>query len=229
MAPAHWPLIKQDAVNDRHKTQHHSPLRDGSWACVDSWGTSAERSQPREGGRAMSDTHQDMSPLVNMAHPQISGPVRSSHPVYVDLLPPCNKACPAGEDIQALARLGAGRQISRSVGASGAGQPDAGGAWPGLLSSVRERLQSRRTRRSGQHPCRRTLPGRSGGQRRAGRFRTMTPPSGKRVLVVGAGPSGLSAAYHLARMGHTVEIHEAGPVAGRHDAFRHSGLPTSSR
>jgi 2-oxoacid:acceptor oxidoreductase delta subunit (pyruvate/2-ketoisovalerate family) len=38
--------------------------------------------------------------------------------------------------------------------------------------------------------------------------------SGKRVLVVGAGPSGLSAAYHLARLGHAVEIHEAGPLAG---------------
>ena len=40
------------------------------------------------------------------------------------------------------------------------------------------------------------------------------PPTGKRVLVVGAGPSGLSAAYHLARLGHRVEIHEAGPRAG---------------
>ncbi|MDH3196600.1 MAG: NAD(P)-binding protein, partial [Hyphomicrobiales bacterium] len=39
-------------------------------------------------------------------------------------------------------------------------------------------------------------------------------PSGKRVLVVGAGPSGLSAAYHLTRLGHTVTIREAGPMAG---------------
>ena len=34
--------------------------------------------------------------------------------------------------------------------------------------------------------------------------------TGKRVLVVGAGPSGLSAAYHLARLGHAVEIRDAG-------------------
>ena len=46
--------------------------------------------------------------------------------------------------------------------------------------------------------------------------------TGKRVLVVGAGPSGLSAAYHLARLGHPVEIHEAGPVPG---GMLHFGIP----
>src|SRR5665648_100631 len=42
------------------------------------------------------------------------------------------------------------------------------------------------------------------------------PPahSGKRVLVIGAGPSGLSAAYHLARLGHEVEIRDAGAQPG---------------
>ena len=43
---------------------------------------------------------------------------------------------------------------------------------------------------------------------------TPEPPSGKRVLVVGAGPSGLSAAWHLARRGHTVVVYDAGPLAG---------------
>ena len=38
--------------------------------------------------------------------------------------------------------------------------------------------------------------------------------SGKRVAVVGSGPAGLSAAYFLAKEGHTVEIFEAAPKAG---------------
>src|SRR6185503_19321710 len=38
--------------------------------------------------------------------------------------------------------------------------------------------------------------------------------SGHRVLVVGAGPSGLAAAYHLRRLGHEVEIRDAGPRPG---------------
>jgi NADPH-dependent glutamate synthase beta subunit-like oxidoreductase len=41
-------------------------------------------------------------------------------------------------------------------------------------------------------------------------------------LVVGAGPCGLSAAYHLIRLGHQVEIHEAGPLPG---GMLHFGIP----
>jgi len=48
------------------------------------------------------------------------------------------------------------------------------------------------------------------------------PATGKRVLIVGAGPSGLSAAYHLTRLGHQVEIHEAGPLPG---GMLHFGIP----
>jgi NADPH-dependent glutamate synthase beta subunit-like oxidoreductase len=46
--------------------------------------------------------------------------------------------------------------------------------------------------------------------------------SGKKVLIVGAGPAGLSAAYHLCRLGHEVEIREAGPMAG---GMLHFGIP----
>ena len=39
-----------------------------------------------------------------------AGPVRTRLPVYLDLLPPCNAGCPAGENIQAwLAQIQAGQ------------------------------------------------------------------------------------------------------------------------
>src|SRR3978361_2065689 len=51
----------------------------------------------------------DMSSKVDMTVRRETGPRRTSLPLYVDLLPPCNHACPAGEDIQgwlALAQEG---------------------------------------------------------------------------------------------------------------------------
>ncbi len=58
-------------------------------------------------------------------------------------------------------------------------------------------------------------------QRKAGAF-PWRLATGRRILVVGAGPSGLSAAYHLARLGHQVEIREAGPLPG---GMLHFGIP----
>ena len=48
------------------------------------------------------------------------------------------------------------------------------------------------------------------------------PSTGKRVLVVGAGPGGLSCAYHLRRMGHDVVIRDAAPEPG---GMMHYGIP----
>ncbi len=43
----------------------------------------------------------DIAAAPDPGHGQpLAGPVRRRRPVYVDLLPPCNEACPAGEDIQ---------------------------------------------------------------------------------------------------------------------------------
>ncbi|WP_116113693.1 NAD(P)-binding protein [Austwickia chelonae] len=140
-------------------------------------------------------------------------PVRSRMPVYVDLLPPCNNACPAGENIQEWLRL-----LKN-------GDPYA--AWVVL---TRDNPFPAVHGRVCYHPCESSCNRADldspisihGVERHLGdlaleegwRFPEPPPASGRRVLVVGAGPSGLSAAYHLARRGHEVEIHDSSPQPG---------------
>jgi NADPH-dependent glutamate synthase beta subunit-like oxidoreductase len=163
----------------------------------------------------------DMTPVVDLTRQKGTGPLRSWRPVYVDLLPPCNHACPAGENIQAwldLAQVGKYRQ-----------------AWETL---VQDNPMPAVHGRVCYHPCENACNrgkldasvsihaierflGDLAAQE-AWRFEVKAERSGKRVLIVGAGPSGLSAAYHLARLGHAVEIYEAGPLAG---GMMHFGIP----
>ena len=50
----------------------------------------------------VSEQQRDLTPLAPLGLGRLrSGPVRSQRPIYVDLLPPCNAGCPAGENIQA--------------------------------------------------------------------------------------------------------------------------------
>lgn len=162
---------------------------------------------------AMGPAKADFTPPIDLRAELGTGPVRERRPVYVDLLPPCNQACPAGENVQGwLAHARAGRYRE---------------AW---LTLTRDNPLPAVHGRVCYHPCESRcnraevddavsihaverflgdLAGKEGWE-----LPVEAPASGKRVLVVGAGPSGLAAAYHLARRGHSVEIHEAGPLPG---------------
>jgi NADPH-dependent glutamate synthase beta subunit-like oxidoreductase len=142
-----------------------------------------------------------------------TGAWRTQRPLYLDRLPPCNHACPAGENIQ-------GWLFHAESG-------DYEKAWRVL---VEDNPLPAIMGRVCYHPCegacnRGKLDEAVGinsverflgdeALKRKWKFARPKAATGKRVLVVGAGPSGLSAAYHLRRMGHEVDIREAGPYAG---------------
>ncbi|QDX80040.1 glutamate synthase [Denitratisoma sp. DHT3] len=142
-----------------------------------------------------------------------TGSWRTARPVYVDRLPPCNAACPAGENIQ-------GWLFHAESG-------DYESAWRVLTEdNPLPAIMGRVCYHPCQSACNRGQLDEAVGINAVERFlgdeaikqgwafAKPAQSSGKRVLVVGAGPSGLSAAYHLARLGHQVEVHEAGPLAG---------------
>lgn len=160
------------------------------------------------------DDRRDLTPPAPLGLGRLrAGPVRLNRPVYVDLMPPCNAGCPAGENIQAW------------LGLVKAGDHEA--AWRALTAdnpfpAIHGRVC--------YHPCetvcnRAELDGavsihaveRSLGDRAIREGWVFTPPprpTGRRVLVVGAGPSGLSAAYHLTRLGHKVVVRDNAPEPG---------------
>ena len=141
-----------------------------------------------------------------------TGSWRTERPVYLDRLPPCNHACPAGENIQDWLFHAEGGDYFEAWKSLVENNP-----LPAIMGRVCYHPCETSCNRAqldqpvNIHAVERFLGDeaiRLGWQFEAG------SPTGKHVLVVGSGPSGLSAAYHLARLGHKVTIYEAGPTPG---------------
>ena len=162
----------------------------------------------------MSGPLRDVTPLPDLLHgPVHTGPVREQRPLYVDLLPPCNAGCPAGENIQAwLSHTQAGRheQAWRQLVADNPFPAIHGRVCYHPCESVCNRAELDSA--VSIHSVERFL----GDLALEQGWHFDAPPvrSGRRILVVGAGPCGLSAAYHLARLGHEVEIRDSGEQTG---------------
>ena len=134
-----------------------------------------------------------------------TGSWRVERPVYVDRLPPCNDACPAGENIQ-------GWLYHAESG-------DYESAWRALIEeNPLPAIMGRVCFHPCETACNRVRVDDAVGINAVERFlgdlaieRGWSLPepgaeTGKTVLVVGAGPAGLSATYHLRRLGHGVHL-----------------------
>lgn len=170
----------------------------------------------------MNMKYQDMTTPPDLTLTSGTGPQQRRVPVYENYLPPCNHACPAGENIQGWLDLA---QASRYED-----------AWNLLLeNNPMPSVHGRVCYHPCESACNRVVVDGAVSIHAVERFlgdlafekgwipKIVGEKSNKRVLVVGAGPSGLSAAYHLARLGHEVEIRDAGPVAG---GMMHFGIPS---
>jgi 2-oxoacid:acceptor oxidoreductase delta subunit (pyruvate/2-ketoisovalerate family) len=151
-----------------------------------------------------------------------TGSWRTERPVYVHRQAPCGHACPAGEDVQAWLYH--------------AEESNYEPAWRKIMEdNPLPAVMGRVCYHPCETSCNRAQLDEAVGVNSVERFlgdeaikrgwaaKPLAPTSGKRVLIVGAGPSGLSAAYHLTRLGHAVTIRDAGPLAGGMMRF---GIPT---
>ncbi|MGF1733975.1 NAD(P)-binding protein [Photobacterium satsumensis] len=142
-----------------------------------------------------------------------TGPKQSHRPVYKDYLPPCNQGCPTGNDIQGFLSLVRDKEFKK--------------AWQKLV--INQPMPSIHGRVC-YHPCE-SACNRAGVdsavsiqqvERMLGdlaidqnwAYPAPSKESGKKVLIIGAGPAGLAAAYHLRIAGHQVEIRDANEIAG---------------
>ena len=91
-----------------------------------------------------------------------TGSWRTVRPVYVDRLPPCNHACPAGENIQGWLFHAEAGEYEQAWRAAHARQPAARRDGARLLSPLRNRVQSRQLDASVGINSDRALPRRRG-------------------------------------------------------------------
>ncbi|MDR2724411.1 MAG: FAD-dependent oxidoreductase [Holosporaceae bacterium] len=137
-----------------------------------------------------------------------TGSWRTMRPEYIKMVPPCNSTCPVGENIQLWLSLAKTEKFQEAWEIITESNP-----FPAIMGRVC------------YHTCEKTcnreqfdgavninLLERSIGDMAIAQgwsFRKIAPCSEKKILIVGSGPSGLTAAYFLKILGYNVIVYES--------------------
>src|SRR5262245_45751678 len=160
----------------------------------------------------MKDTPFAITLTIGSSLANKTGAWRTQRPEYVTLLPPCTQACPAGEDPRGWLAAAEEADSERAWRLIMAVNP-----FPAVIGRVcYHPCQTACNRAQIDEPVGINAVERFIGDEgiRRGWTTPAGAPTGRRVLVVGAGPSGLSAAYHLAGLGHHVVVRDANRQPG---------------
>jgi NADPH-dependent glutamate synthase beta subunit-like oxidoreductase/2,4-dienoyl-CoA reductase-like NADH-dependent reductase (Old Yellow Enzyme family) len=131
------------------------------------------------------------------------------------LAPPCKTACPAGLDIRSYIDLAAQGQYEKALEVIESKVP-----FPASVGRVCPRpCESKCNRATYDTPIainglKRFIADKVASKGGRGRIERFPRTKEERIAVVGSGPAGLSAAFHLAKRGYEVTVFEAAPLPG---------------
>ena len=146
-----------------------------------------------------------------------TGQWANQQPVWENATPPCNFVCPAGNDVQGFLAALTKEDVDGALDILLQTSPlpsVCGRVCPGFCM-----MQCNRSELEGPVNVR-ALERYAGDHGKAEVTSVQARP--QRVAVIGAGPAGLSGAYHLARLGYGVTIFEAGSELG---GLMRTGIP----
>src|SRR5688572_7341152 len=136
-------------------------------------------------------------PVDLTLHAEGTGPRRSRRPVYMDFMPPCNSACPAGENIQGWLSFAQAGNYFEAFQVIVEDNP-----FPAIMGRICVKPCETGCNRThidttiNIHAIERYIGDRAIEEQWP--IQGAKPTTGKKVMIIGGGPAGLSAAYHLA-------------------------------